>query len=135
MTSSHQRTGTHFLLSERLVFEEGSAGRRGFDLPALDVPYQDISQLIESSLLRNEIAGMPELSEVDVVRHFTRLSTWNYHIDLGLYPLGSCTMKYNPKINERIARLQGFALADPYMPTVRIPGALVFQKTLDLAQL
>ncbi len=132
MTSSHQRTGTHFLLSERLVFEEGSAGRRGFDLPALDVPYQDISQLIESSLLRNEIAGMPELSEVDVVRHFTRLSTWNYHIDLGLYPLGSCTMKYNPKINERIARLEGFAAAHPYMPAELIQGALEVQKTLEV---
>ena len=132
MTSSHQRTGTHFLLSERLVFEEGSAGRRGFDLPALDVPYQDISQLIESSLLRNEIAGMPELSEVDVVRHFTRLSTWNYHIDLGLYPLGSCTMKYNPKINERIARLEGFAGAHPYMPAELIQGALEVQKMLEV---
>jgi len=132
MTSSHQRTGTHFLLSERLVFEEGSAGRRGFDLPALDVPYQDISQLIESSLLRNEIAGMPELSEVDVVRHFTRLSTWNYHIDLGLYPLGSCTMKYNPKINERIARLEGFAAAHPYMPAELIQGALEVQKMLEV---
>ncbi len=132
MTSSHQRTGTHFLLSERLVFEEGSPGRRGFDLPALDVPYQDISQLIESSLLRNEIAGMPELSEVDVVRHFTRLSTWNYHIDLGLYPLGSCTMKYNPKINERIARLEGFAAAHPYMPAELIQGALEVQKMLEV---
>ena len=132
MTSSHQRTGTHFLLSERLVFEEGSPGRRGFNLPALDVPYQDISQLIESSLLRNEIAGMPELSEVDVVRHFTRLSTWNYHIDLGLYPLGSCTMKYNPKINERIARLEGFAAAHPYMPAELIQGALEVQKMLEV---
>jgi len=98
----------------------------------LDVPYQDISQLIESSLLRNEIAGMPELSEVDVVRHFTRLSTWNYHIDLGLYPLGSCTMKYNPKINERIARLEGFAAAHPYMPAELIQGALEVQKMLEV---
>src|SRR5437763_15210597 len=131
MTSSHERTVTHFLLSEKLVFEEGSAGRRGLDLPSLDVPYQDISQLIESSLLRNEIAGMPELSEVDVVRHFTRLSTWNYHIDLGLYPLGSCTMKYNPKINERMARLEGFSLAHPYQRAESIQGALEVQKSLE----
>jgi glycine dehydrogenase subunit 2 len=129
--NDHQRTGTHFLLNERLVFEEGSAGRRGFDLPALDVPSKDLSQVIDSSLLRNEIEGMPELSEVDVIRHFTRLSTWNYHIDLGLYPLGSCTMKYNPKINERMARLDGFILAHPFMPAELIQGALEVQKTLE----
>jgi glycine dehydrogenase subunit 2 len=132
MTAGHQRTGTHFVLNERLVFEEGAAGRRGFNLPVLDVPSVDISQLVGSSLLRDEIAGMPELSEVDVVRHFTRLSTWNYHIDLGLYPLGSCTMKYNPKINERIARLEGFAAAHPYMPAELIQGALEVQKMLEL---
>jgi glycine dehydrogenase subunit 2 len=74
---------------------------------------------------------MPELSEVDVIRHFTRLSTWNYHIDLGLYPLGSCTMKYNPKINERMARLDGFILAHPFMPAELIQGALEVQKTLE----
>ena len=59
---------------------------------------------------------MPELSEVEVVRHFTRLSTWNYHIDLGLYPLGSCTMKHNPKVNEAVTRLPGFTNAHPYLP-------------------
>ncbi len=129
--NDHQRTATHFSLNERLLFEEGSAGRRGFDLPALDVPSKDISEVIDSSLLRNEIPGMPELSEVDVIRHFTRLSTWNYHIDLGLYPLGSCTMKYNPKINERMARLDGFMLAHPLLPAELIQGALEVQKTLE----
>ncbi len=129
--NDHQRTATHFSLNERLLFEEGSAGRRGFDLPALDVPSKDISEVIDSSLLRNEIPGMPELSEVDVIRHFTRLSTWNYHIDLGLYPLGSCTMKYNPKINERMARLEGFMLAHPLLPAELIQGALEVQKTLE----
>jgi glycine dehydrogenase subunit 2 len=74
---------------------------------------------------------MPELSEVDVIRHFTRLSTWNYHIDLGLYPLGSCTMKYNPKINERVARMEGFVNAHPYMPAQCIQGALGIQKALE----
>lgn len=129
--SDHQRTATHFSLNERLVFEEGSEGRIGFNLPPLDVPSKNISELVESGLLRNDIPGMPELSEVDVVRHFTRLSTWNYHIDLGLYPLGSCTMKYNPKVNERMARLEGFALAHPYMPAEMIQGALEVQKTLE----
>jgi glycine dehydrogenase subunit 2 len=129
--NDHQRTATHFSLNERLLFEEGSAGRRGFDLPALDVPSKEISEVIDSSLLRNEIPGMPELSEVDVIRHFTRLSTWNYHIDLGLYPLGSCTMKYNPKINERMARLEGFMLAHPLLPAELIQGALEVQKTLE----
>jgi glycine dehydrogenase subunit 2 len=127
----HQRTSTHFSLNERLVFEEGSAGRRGFNLPPLDVPSKKVEDLIDSSLLRSNIPGMPELSEVDVIRHFTRLSTWNYHIDLGLYPLGSCTMKYNPKINERMARLEGFALAHPYTPAEAIQGALAVQKTLE----
>ncbi len=129
--SDPQRTATHFSLNERLVFEEGSEGRIGFNPPPLDVPSKNIPELVESGLLRNDIAGMPELSEVDVVRHFTRLSTWNYHIDLGLYPLGSCTMKYNPKVNERMARLEGFALAHPYMPAEMIQGALEVQKTLE----
>ncbi len=131
MKNGHTRTATHVTLNERLVFEEGSPGRRGFNLPPLDVPSKDVSRLIGSSLLRDDIPGMPELSEVDVIRHFTRLSTWNYHIDLGLYPLGSCTMKYNPKINERIARLEGFALAHPFMPVELIQGVLEVQKTLE----
>src|SRR3989449_1076761 len=129
--SKQERAAGHFALNEGLLFEEGSAGRRGFDLPALDVPSKDISEVIDSSLLRNEIPGMPELSEVDVIRHFTRLSTWNYHIDLGLYPLGSCTMKYNPKINERMARLEGFMLAHPLLPAELIQGAQEVQKTLE----
>jgi glycine dehydrogenase subunit 2 len=131
--SSRERTATHFSLNERLVFEEGSPGRRGFDLPETDVPTKPVGELIDPALLRDRIPGMPELSEVDVIRHFTRLSTWNYHVDLGLYPLGSCTMKYNPKINERMARLEGFTLAHPYSPPERVQGALGVQKTLETA--
>ena len=132
MSEGFKRTSTHVQLNERLVFEEGSPGRRGFDLPALDVPGKAIAEIIDASLLRDKvIAGMPELSEVDVIRHFTRLSTWNYHIDLGLYPLGSCTMKYNPKINERMARLEGFANAHPFMPAEAVQGALEVQKVLE----
>ncbi len=129
--SHQQRTATNFSLNEPLLFELGSPGRRAFDLPPSDVPSKNVSAVVDPELLREGLAGMPELSEVDVIRHFTRLSTWNYHIDLGLYPLGSCTMKYNPKINERVARLEGFALAHPYLPAQMIQGALEVQKTLE----
>ncbi len=125
------RTGSHISLNEPLLFEEGGTGRQGFDLPALDIPEPDIDTLIPPELRRKEIGDMPELGESDVVRHFTRLSTWNYNIDLGLYPLGSCTMKYNPRIHERVARLDGFTAAHPYMPPESIQGALHIQKTLE----
>jgi glycine dehydrogenase subunit 2 len=131
MTNEFKRTSTHIQLNERLVFEEGSAGRRAFDLPALDIPKKNVADIIGGDLVREPVAGMPELSEIDVIRHFTRLSTWNYHIDLGLYPLGSCTMKYNPKINERMARLEGFVNAHPFMPVEKIQGALEVQKALE----
>jgi glycine dehydrogenase subunit 2 len=129
--SNNERAWTHISINERLLFEEGSAGRRAFNVPVLDVPAKDVTELIEPELLRSGVPAMPELSEVDVIRHFTRISTWNYHIDLGLYPLGSCTMKYNPKINERVARMDGFAHAHPYMPAESIQGALEIQKTLE----
>jgi glycine dehydrogenase subunit 2 len=131
MTNGISRTSSHFQINEPLLFEQGSPGRRGFDIPALDVPAIPLSEIVEPQLCRNDIPGMPELSEFDVVRHFTRLSTWNYHIDLGLYPLGSCTMKYNPKINERVARLDGFASAHPYLPAELTQGCLEIQKMLE----
>ena len=68
---------------------------------------------------RREIENFPEVSEVEAIRHFTRLSTHNYAIDLGLYPLGSCTMKYNPRVNEQVARIEGLAWAHPYQPESR----------------
>jgi glycine dehydrogenase subunit 2 len=114
----------HISRDESLIFEEGGPGRRGFDLPPLDVPERDPASLIDPELLREGIAGMPELAESEVVRHFTRLSTWNYHVDLGLYPLGSCTMKYNPKIHEVVARLRGFTDLHPYAPAPACRGAL-----------
>jgi len=129
--STFERTSTHFSVNERVIFEKGSPGRRAFNLPELDVPAKNAADLIDPKLLRQDIPGMPELSEVDVIRHFTRLSTWNYHIDLGLYPLGSCTMKYNPKINERMARLDGFAQLHPYLPEEQIQGAMEVQKILE----
>ena len=84
-------------LRESLLFERGTAGRIGASLPAAGVPEADPASEIPKELLRGEIEGMPELSEPEVVRHFVRLSQWNYGIDSGPYPLGSCTMKYNPK--------------------------------------
>jgi glycine dehydrogenase subunit 2 len=125
------RASTHISVNELLLFELGSAGRRGYDFPKLDTPDRPLTEIIEEPLMRAEIEGMPELSEVDVVRHFTRLSTWNYHIDLGLYPLGSCTMKYNPKVNEVATRLTGFAHAHPYMPADLVQGALRVQAALE----
>ena len=108
---------------EDLLFELSRPGRRGAELPALDVPAVDAGSLL-GALARDDIPALPELSEVDVVRHFTRLSTWNAAVDLGLYPLGSCTMKYNPKLNERVARLPGFAQAHPMAPAGECQGLL-----------
>ena len=75
---------------------------------------------------------MPELSEIEIIRHFTRLSTWNYAIDLGMYPLGSCTMKYNPRVNEFVARLEGIAEAHPYQPESLSQGALEVIRLLQI---
>ena len=90
------RVRQHPTQDEPLVFERSSPGKVGYQLPALDVPAVDPVEALGRRCLRESIAGFPEVSEVEVVRHFTRLSTWNYAIDLGLYPLGSCKMKYNP---------------------------------------
>ena len=83
-----------------------------------------MDELIGEENIREEISDFPEVSEVDVVRHFTRLSSWNYHIDGGLYPLGSCTMKYNPKVNEYIAGLQGLSTTHPLTPEAFVQGNL-----------
>jgi glycine dehydrogenase subunit 2 len=104
-----------------LIFEHTKPGRRGYRLPDLDVPESDS---LPAALLRGEIAGECEVSEVDVIRHFTRLSKMNVSIDAGLYPLGSCTMKHNPRINEEIARIPGFALSHPMQPDEQVQGCL-----------
>jgi glycine dehydrogenase subunit 2 len=108
---------------EPLVFEKSAAGRRGVRLPACDVPRRKPAELIGTSVLRDSLP-LPELSELDVVRHFTRLSQRNYAIDLGFYPLGSCTMKYNPKVHEHIARRESFAAVHPLQPEDTVQGAL-----------
>jgi len=107
---------TGLIQDEPLIFEQGGEGRQGYSLPRWDVEEVEAENVIPSQFLRKELQGFPQLSEVDVVRHFTRLSQWNYGVDSGFYPLGSCTMKYNPKVNEEIARLNGFALLHPYTP-------------------
>jgi glycine dehydrogenase subunit 2 len=117
---------------EALLFERSRPGRRGAELPVSDVPRVDAHALLGGAV-RDDLPDFPELSEVDVVRHFTRLSTWNAAVDLGLYPLGSCTMKYNPKLNERVARLPGFAAAHPLSPAGQVQGLLAL--FYDLEQL
>jgi glycine dehydrogenase subunit 2 len=114
------------ILNEPLIWEKGRAGRSGFSLPHRDV---DSSPLDEE--LISEGPGFPELSEVDLVRHYTRLSTWNFGVDTGMYPLGSCTMKYNPKIHEKLASLQGFAGAHPLLPSELSQGLLKLMFDLE----
>ena len=124
------RIGTRgLILKEKLIFEHSDPGRKGYSLPALDVPPSTLPE----ELSRLEIEGFPEVSEVDVVRHFTRLSTWNYGVDTGFYPLGSCTMKYNPKVNEVVARLPGLAGCHPHTPERLSQGALGMMYDLQVA--
>ena len=111
-------------MSETLIFEKSSPGRTGFSLPSCDVPEQPIEDLIPQNYLRRSEPLLPELSEPDVVRHFTHLSKLNYSIDSGFYPLGSCTMKYNPKVNEVAVNLPGFRAIHPYQPESTVQGAL-----------
>lgn len=114
-----------------LLFEISTSGRTGYSLPKLDVPAAPLENLIPAVLLRAHPPELPELSEVDVVRHFTQLSQRNYGVDSGFYPLGSCTMKYNPKINEDVARLGGFARLHPHQPEAHTQGALELMYSLD----
>ena len=121
----------HLSQNEPLLFERSSPGKTGYQLPALDVPAVDPHEALGAENVRAEIPGFPEVSEVEVIRHFTRLSTWNYAIDLGLYPLGSCTMKYNPRLNEYVARIEGLAMAHPYQPEALSQGAMRVQVQLE----
>jgi len=117
--------------NEDLLFEISSPGKAGYQLPPLDVPSVDPKAVLGAGNSRDAIDDFPEVSEVDVIRHFTRLSTWNYAIDLGLYPLGSCTMKYNPRINEAAARVDGMAWPHPYQPDALSQGAMEVMAELE----
>ena len=110
-------------MSEPLIFEKSRAGRRGANLPECDVPTVDPVALLGRENIRKHLP-LPEVSELDVVRHFTHLSNRNYSIDGGIYPLGSCTMKYNPKVNEKAAAIPGFASLHPLQPEECVQGAL-----------
>jgi glycine dehydrogenase subunit 2 len=121
----------HINQNEPLLFENSSPGKRGYQLPPLDVPSVDAAAVLGAANTRAEIEGFPEVSEVEAIRHFTRLSTHNYAIDLGLYPLGSCTMKYNPRVNEQVARIEGLAWAHPYQPESLSQGILEIMGTLE----
>ncbi len=119
----------HVNQNEELIFELSSPGKKAYKLPPLDVPAVDHKKLLGQEA-REDLGHMPEVSEIEIIRHFTRLSTWNYAIDLGMYPLGSCTMKYNPRVNEVVARIAGLAEAHPYQPAKISQGALRIMKTL-----
>ena len=117
---------TGLIMNEPLLWERGKKGRCGFSLPQCDV---------ESSPISDDLAGegpdFPDLSELDVVRHYTRLAQWNFGVDSGMYPLGSCTMKYNPKINEKLSRAPGFAAAHPLLPERLSQGSLKLMHDLE----
>ncbi|MCH8923047.1 MAG: aminomethyl-transferring glycine dehydrogenase subunit GcvPB [Planctomycetes bacterium] len=110
--------------STQLLFELSSPGRRAARLPACDVPERPVEELLPAESLADELLPLPELSEPDVVRHYTNLSTMNMSVDTNFYPLGSCTMKYNPKRNERIAAMAGLAELHPYQPAASLQGML-----------
>jgi glycine dehydrogenase subunit 2 len=109
---------------DKLIFEISSPGRIAFSLPESDVPERPLGELIPRDHLRATPAALPEVSEFDIVRHYSRLSQMNYGLDTHFYPLGSCTMKYNPKINEDMARLPGFGRLHPLAPEAHAQGAL-----------
>ncbi|WP_153732936.1 aminomethyl-transferring glycine dehydrogenase subunit GcvPB [Sporosarcina obsidiansis] len=118
--------------NQSLIFELSKAGRVGYSLPELDVPEVDVSAILPQDLIRQEDAQLPEVAELDIMRHYTALSNRNHGVDTGFYPLGSCTMKYNPKINEAVARFPGFARVHPLQDESTVQGAL--EVAYDLQQ-
>ena len=121
----------------RLIYDRSAPGHEGYRLPDLDVPEQPIARLLPESALRGEPPLLPEVSEPEVVRHYIRLSTLNHHVDKDTYPLGSCTMKYNPKINEDLCRLPGLAGIHPMAPEELAQGllGLLHRFTAELAEI
>jgi glycine dehydrogenase subunit 2 len=109
---------------QALIFESSTPGRIGYSLPEMDVPELDLSSLLPEGYLRSKEPELPEVSELDIMRHYTALSRRNHGVDSGFYPLGSCTMKYNPKINENVARFNGFAHVHPLQDESSVQGAL-----------
>ncbi len=124
--SGYRQGDSGLILNEPLLWEKGKKGRCGFSLPECDV-----DEVAFDAEFAGDGPNFPDLSEVEVVRHYTRLSTWNFGVDTGMYPLGSCTMKYNPKVNERQASLPGFSDVHPLLPEVRNQGALKLMFDLE----
>jgi glycine dehydrogenase subunit 2 len=112
------------IFNEPLIFDRGHTGEQGYSLPEWEGGEEAALKALPSHLVRDEVEGLPQVSEIEVVRHFTRLSQWNFSIDSGFYPLGSCTMKYNPRMNEAGAALPEFATAHPYQGEEFSQGAL-----------
>ncbi|HVS74791.1 MAG TPA: aminomethyl-transferring glycine dehydrogenase subunit GcvPB [Candidatus Acidoferrales bacterium] len=131
MTDGIKKASRHTSQSEGLIFEKSSPGKRAFELPPLDLPAADAARSLGAQHRTAGVEDFPEVSEIEVLRHFTRLSTWNYAIDLGMYPLGSCTMKYNPRVNEYVARLDGIATEHPYQPQSLSQGCLKILRLLE----
>ena len=109
---------------KKLIFELSKPGRVAYSLPKPDVPAVEPEEVLPREFLRDTPPELPEVSEPDLIRHYTDLSRRNYGVDNGFYPLGSCTMKYNPKVHEDVARLPGFARIHPYQPEETVQGAL-----------
>ncbi|NOY76501.1 MAG: glycine dehydrogenase subunit 2 [Calditrichaeota bacterium] len=118
---------------DKVIFELSVKGRRGYTLPKLTIPQKPITDILPDKFLRKEPPVLPEVSEPDVVRHFVQLSNKNYHLDKGFYPLGSCTMKYNPKVNETVSALEGFAAIHPHQDEEDVQGALQLMYELSEA--
>src|SRR6201981_3573155 len=131
MTDRIKAARRHTNRDEGLIFEKSSPGKRAFELPPLDVPNTDAAKTLGAHHRASGVEGFPEVSEIEVIRHFTRPSTWNYAIDLGMYPLGSCTMKYNPRVNEFVARLDGIATEHPYQSQELSQGCLKILQLLE----
>lgn len=132
MNTPKTTPGTRGLVfREPVLFEKSVPGRVGYAVPEAGVPDVDPASVLPDWALRQTPAGLPEVSEPEVVRHYTRLSQWNFSIDSGMYPLGSCTMKYNPKFNEAMARLSGFGRLHPHTPDRLSQGALELMYLLE----
>jgi glycine dehydrogenase subunit 2 len=137
-SSKITKVTSHISHNEALIFERSQTGRIGYRLPPLDVDETPIEEIVPTQFQRDDdLEGLPEVSEVDVIRHFVRMSTWNYSIDLGMYPLGSCTMKYNSRLNEKVARIPGFANLHPLAEEEQSQGALevIYELQQHLAEI
>ncbi|OIJ11312.1 glycine dehydrogenase (aminomethyl-transferring) [Anaerobacillus alkalilacustris] len=123
--------------NQSLIFEQSKVGRISYSLPILDIPEQELTDILPLQFIRDEEPELPEVSELQLIRHYTALSKRNHGVDSGFYPLGSCTMKYNPKINEDIARLTGFSHIHPLQDENTVQGALelLYDLQVSLAEI